>query len=165
MIFLIYGLYPSYLITIHNSNCDNRAIPHLLSISIVAIRICPSIHPSIHPYSCLPPIRHHWCSCFPSRTTLAPNYLIGMVMSFSGAQSLRPARTYWGPYPSSSGQHLEFIPWQPDQPGSSVSRDSSSSLRGPPHVGLAKRSRTNRKCRHLFPLPGCIGPKPRVCSS
>jgi hypothetical protein len=35
MIFSIYGLYPSYLIFIHNSNCDNRAIPHLLSISIV----------------------------------------------------------------------------------------------------------------------------------
>ncbi len=34
MIFSIYGLYPSHLIIIHNSNCDNRAIPHLLSISI-----------------------------------------------------------------------------------------------------------------------------------
>jgi hypothetical protein len=49
MILSIYGLYPSHLFIIHNSNCDNRAIPHLLSISIVAIRICLTIHPSIHP--------------------------------------------------------------------------------------------------------------------
>ncbi len=34
MILSIDGLYPSHLIIIHNSNCDNRAIPHLLSISI-----------------------------------------------------------------------------------------------------------------------------------
>ncbi len=35
MIFSICGLYPSYLIIILNSNCDNRVIPHLLTISIL----------------------------------------------------------------------------------------------------------------------------------
>ena len=99
MIFLIFGLYPSYLILIHNSNCDNRVIPHLLTISIVASRICPSIHPSIHPYSCLLPIRRHWCSCFPLRTTLAPSSLIGMVMSVLRRAIFAPSTNLLGPLP------------------------------------------------------------------
>jgi hypothetical protein len=50
MIFSIYGLYPSYLIIIHSSNCDNRAIPHLLSISYINSRKQNlPIHPSIYP--------------------------------------------------------------------------------------------------------------------
>ena len=75
MIFSIYGLYPSYLILIHNSNCDNRVILHLLTISIVAIRICPSIHPFIHPYSCLPPIRRHWCFLVETSRSLTPVHI------------------------------------------------------------------------------------------
>ncbi len=95
----IYGRYPSYLIIIHNSNCDNRTILHLLSVSIVAIRICLIIHPSIHPYSCLPPLRQHWCFCFPLRTTLAPNCRIGIMMSVLRRAIFAPSMNLPGPLP------------------------------------------------------------------
>ncbi len=38
LIFSICGLYPSHLTLIHNSNCDNRVIPHLLTTSIEMTR-------------------------------------------------------------------------------------------------------------------------------
>ncbi len=102
---MVYGLWsivsvPPILLLlsfiIHNYNCNNRTILHLLSVSIVTIRICLIIHPSIHPYS---------YSCLPQTPIWLQSDNISASAFPCGQRSHQIAQHeltgYRGPYPSS----------------------------------------------------------------